>query len=273
MQLLARAAARAKAVTTYRNVGSVCVSTYSWGLRRFPRAALPFRSRVCRVRVRGLDHDLALRLGTSDGDVVEEIFGAGEYRGVIDSLPASPRTIVDLGANIGVSLSYWHQHFPAARLIAVEPDEANFRLCEFNAALGGYARRLTAFRACVAGTARQVTLERSGGAWGITLRERDEGIDDGTLVSAMTVPELLHQANVHGDIDLLKCDIEGAEREVFATAEAWLPRVAHLVIELHAPYLQDAFLADVARSGAHFEVKPLHLGRTLQVLHLMRKRA
>lgn len=271
MQLFARAAARARAATTYRDVGSFCVSTYSWGLRRFPRAALPFRSRVCRVRVRGLDHELALRLGTSDGDVVEEIFGAGEYRGVIDSLPATPRIIVDLGANIGVSLSYWNQHFPAARLIAVEPDEANFRLCELNAVLGGYARRLTAFQACVAGSARQVTLERSGGAWGIAMREREDGTQ-GPVVPAMTVPELLRQADVHGEIDLLKCDIEGAEREVFATAGAWLPRVSHLVIELHAPYLQDAFLADVAQSGVHFEVKPLHLGRTLQVLHLVRKR-
>lgn len=270
MQLFARAAARARAVTTYRGVGSLCVSTYSWGLRRFPRAALPFRSRVCRVHVRGLAHDLAIRLGTSDADVVEEIFGAGEYREVVDSLLTPPRTVVDLGANIGVSLSYWNQHFPNARLIAVEPDEANFRLCKLNAAMGGYARRLTAFQVCVAGHPRQVSLERSGGAWGISMREREYGTDR-PAVSATTLPELLRQAEVDGEIDLLKCDIEGAEREVFATASTWLPRVRHLVIELHAPYLQDAFLADVVQSGVRFDVKPLHLGRTLQVLHLVRK--
>ena len=47
-------------------------------------------------------------------------------------------------------------------------------------------------------------------------------------------------------MDLLKVDIEGAEKEVFANGE-FLPRVGYIIIELHNDYGFDDFSKDVAR--------------------------
>ena len=54
---------------------------------------------------------------------------------------------------------------------------------------------------------------------------------------AITVQDILAQSGA-ARIDLLKLDIEGAERELFSDAcEEWLPKVGTLVVELHDRYV------------------------------------
>jgi hypothetical protein len=69
----------------------------------------------------------------------------------------------------------------------------------------------------------------------------------GFEVPAITISEM---CKIYGlsRLDLLKVDIEGAEREVFANAE-FLPRVRLGVIELHGDYTFEQFAADVSRWG------------------------
>lgn len=67
-----------------------------------------------------------------------------------------------------------------------------------------------------------------------------------------TVSELLKQSE-HRSIDLLKMDIEGAEREVFSLgAEAWIGKVKAMFIELHdymVPGCRKALEGAVAGQG------------------------
>jgi hypothetical protein len=44
-------------------------------------------------------------------------------------------------------------------------------------------------------------------------------------------------------VDLLKIDIEGAEREVFARKPDWVRRVGMFIIELHGADAREAFTA------------------------------
>ncbi len=77
------------------------------------------------------------------------------------------------------------------------------------------------------------------------------------------------QAGNPPTIDLLKCDIEGAEQEVFADCASWLHRVRNLVIELHEPYLADRFLQDIASACELYAVKVLKSTSSHQLLLLM----
>ena len=43
-------------------------------------------------------------------------------------------------------------------------------------------------------------------------------------------------------VDLLKVDIEGAEREVFASPAAWIERVGVIIIELHDRFVRGCAL-------------------------------
>jgi hypothetical protein len=49
-------------------------------------------------------------------------------------------------------------------------------------------------------------------------------------------------------VDLLKCDIEGAESEVFSNCCSWIGLIKNLVAEIHPPYTTQALLSDLKRA-------------------------
>jgi hypothetical protein len=56
-----------------------------------------------------------------------------------------------------------------------------------------------------------------------------------------------------GEIDLLKCDIEGGEAALFRGGPGWLSRVRAVLAEVHDPYTAEALVADVRASGGEWE--------------------
>ena len=196
-----------------------------------------------------IESHIFVRPGTSDGPVVKEIFLWDEYAPLLREITGDVRTIIDLGSNIGLTVRLWQSHFPDARICAVEPDAGNAELLKTNANVaplppGGPP---TVICACIAGTSGTVTLDRAGAEWGYSMR-RNASTPSSDSVEAITFDTLLERfGHTTGDIDILKCDIEGAEAEVFPKASSWLRRVRHLAIELHDPYNVDAFLRDIER--------------------------
>jgi predicted O-methyltransferase YrrM len=65
-----------------------------------------------------------LRSNAVDCKLLIEVFG-GVY-----ALPAShsPKRILDLGANIGLSALYFHRQYPEASIACVEPAPKNFSM-------------------------------------------------------------------------------------------------------------------------------------------------
>ena len=69
----------------------------------------------------------------------------------------------------------------------------------------------------------------------------------------------------------MKCDIEGAERELFARCRPWIHRVRNLLIEIHGDYTADVLLKDLIANGAFFDTEILGSGESYSLL-LMRNR-
>ena len=65
---------------------------------------------------------------------------------------------------------------------------------------------------------------------------------------------LLARAGFTGEVDLLKCDIEGTEKELFAGCAPWIGRVRHLAVETHPPYTPDDLYAALGAAGWEFDV-------------------
>jgi FkbM family methyltransferase len=206
---------------------------------------------VANVRLREMSEPVSVRLGTSDWVVLEEIFRWGAYDALFAQTLGQVRTIVDLGANVGLSVRLWQKRFPDARIIAVEPEPRNVQMLRRNVTAGPRPQDVTIVPACVAGSPRSVGLDASGGAWGVKMRDDAKS---GVQVPAMTMPQIL-AAGDFTSIDLLKCDIEGAEAEVFADCSGWIGKVRWLAIELHPPYTKTQCLADLQRSGGRFVVR------------------
>lgn len=185
-----------------------------------------------------------LRPGTSDVAVWNQVVGAEHYAPLVRLLErvvaVEVRTILDLGANIGLSVAYFAAVYPDARIFAVEPDPDSFRLLKENTKTLGV--RVRAERAAF--WPRREPLRwaserfRDGREWARAVeRTRNPGdVDDcGDPIGVITPAEAL--AHVEAErFDLAKVDIEGAEAAFFATdedTEALLGLANVFVIELH----------------------------------------
>src|SRR5215213_9438468 len=93
------------------------VQHYGWrGLYLFGKLK---SGRSTQVRLPGLQEKVSLRKGSSDIPTFIEIFFHREYELKLDF---EPRTILDGGANIGLSALYFKSRFPHCRIICIEPD-------------------------------------------------------------------------------------------------------------------------------------------------------
>ena len=198
-----------------------------------------------RVRPRQVQHALTARLrGSSDMSVFRQVFFQEEYRplGKLENI----LLVLDLGANVGYSAAYFLNCFPKARVIAVEPDERNFKLCREN--LKRYGDRALLLHGAVWSKRTALCLSRGTFGDGREWASQVLPPSDGNVgeVQAWDVASLIDMAGAP-TVDLLKIDIEGSELEVFGEgAKKWLPRVRNLCIELHGPDCEKAFFNALA---------------------------
>jgi FkbM family methyltransferase len=137
----------------------------------------------------------------------------------------SPHTIVDVGAHIGMASLLFAHRYPMARIIAVEPEPANFAALVRN--VSSY-KNIVPVQAALWKEDGEVRLGKSTahpkGAFAIA--------EDGSQrVRAVTMDTLMKETGL-STIDFLKVDIEGAEKDVFQNC-AWIKNVRVIAIELH----------------------------------------
>lgn len=250
---------------------------YDWLMACYNRVLLrvsgplPGRRSTVQIGLVGIPKPFLARLGTSDLHVLEEIYFHNEYDSVAAGMMHPVKLIVDLGANVGYSLRYWHERFPEARMIAVEPDADNAKLCRANVEAGGFAEQVEIIEACIGARERIARLATDQGEWAFRMVE--SGADDTSGISVKTFPQILALVDGKSLIDLLKCDIEGAEAELFSNCANWIDRVRNLVVELHPPYDESAFLRDLHKAGADFRVMSRSKSAVRPVLFLSNQAA
>jgi FkbM family methyltransferase len=178
------------------------------------------------VRVPGLNHSITLRAGTSDVLAFIQLFIDGELDFQMSEEPA---TIVDAGANIGLASLYFAHRFPKAKILALEVDQSNFELLVRNTKT--YAN-ITCLKLALWSKQTQLNiLNPTDEPWAFRVGEVASA--DGTSIPALGVHDLLKEFE-SGRIDLLKMDIEGAEKDVFQNGtDKWIDRIGVIAVELH----------------------------------------
>ncbi|HUQ96897.1 MAG TPA: FkbM family methyltransferase [Chitinophagaceae bacterium] len=134
--------------------------------------------------------------------------------------------VIDCGANIGLSVLYFKSLYPAATIIAFEPDHTNFVLLEKNVNANAWSS-VTIHKQAVWIHNDGIQFEASNSeASHISERASAASIP----VKTVRLADLLRQ---HGTIDFLKIDIEGAEEAVLIDCAPDLVRVQNLFLEYH----------------------------------------
>ncbi len=200
---------------------------------------------TARLRLKGHHHDFFYRQNSSDSWVIRQVFSEQQY-GPLGGMH-DPAVIVDCGANIGCAAVFFLMKYPSARLIAIEPDQANCDICRRN--LRPFGARATVLRAAVWPSDAPLALERGvfrdGLEWSHQVRPCRP--TEAAEVSGITLDKLMGQFGLER-IDLLKVDIERGEWELFSDGcQSWLPRVRNIAIELHDAACAARFLEALSR--------------------------
>jgi FkbM family methyltransferase len=187
-----------------------------------------------------LAHDgvvLPLALRAEHVGVLMQVFHYGEYDAP-DLDWARVETIVDAGANIGLSSRLFAHRSPRARILAVEPDDANLDLLNANLRPLVEAGRAEIIPKALWTESTFLDFTKNVGSVSHGLVDAQGATGAATTrVPTTTVVELLDRLG-SPRIDILKMDIEGAEKEVLSSPSAatWLDRVDCLLVECHSHF-------------------------------------
>jgi FkbM family methyltransferase len=179
------------------------------------------------VAVPGFKHLVYLRFRTSDISTFRQVV---VRRGYDIDLSTSPRFIVDAGANVGLTSVFYANKYPEAKILAIEPEESNFMLLKKNSAF--YPQIIPVQRALWNSNEELVILDAGLGEWAFQTRHEPLNACSRGRTRGLTMGQVLAEFS-GGYVDLLKVDIEGAEKEVFESSGDWIENVGAIAIELH----------------------------------------
>ena len=179
--------------------------------------------------------DVSLRSVDADWFTFKEIVREEVYGDILKYVPDG-NSIIDLGANIGLASLYFAEKYPASRICAVEPSAANYELLVDNLDPLIKSGRCQALHAAL--WEREATL----GANALPAQDRHNSFSvrelgpgehiDGQAIRGLPMGTIIKSAGFT-HVDILKVDIEGAERQLFSGELDWLDRVRALMVEFH----------------------------------------
>jgi FkbM family methyltransferase len=193
------------------------------------------------VNLRSFGNDVRLRSHSTDISVLKEVVIARNYETVVRA-SGDAQTIVDLGANTGLAARWLLERLPHARIVSVEPEPGNVAVLRHN--LRPYGDRARVIAACIGGWERRVALVGSAGEeHGYAMIDSEDG-----SIEVVTMNRVFAELAAHR-VDLLKCDIEGAEQELFENGAAWVANVGVMHVECHGEFTARRLVETLAAGG------------------------
>jgi FkbM family methyltransferase len=185
---------------------------------------------VVRHGLSGKKASLHIRLSPGPWDLLT-LLGIWVHQDYFHPMISHCRTILDVGAHVGMAAVWFEGLLPGVRLACVEPDARNIPLLRKNLAENGIDARI--FECAVAPHTGRLRL----GIGMDTEPAAMEGTEEHTYtefieVEARSIPDILDTLD-WPRVDLLKLDIEGLERDIIADASDWLSQVGMILFEVH----------------------------------------
>lgn len=187
--------------------------------------------------------DFSLR--HSDWNGFREIFVEGEYEIVSELLGSETKpTVLDLGANVGLFSVFVFSRFPLARVVSVEPSSTTFKILVRNSEMNPSLRWEYRWSAV---DDQDGIVQFQNAPVSTASRMADTGDEE---VPASTLSSIITGADLE-TVDLLKLDVEGAEKKALKGAGDVVRRVRNLLVEVHPEVDFDAFCGLLAAAFPH----------------------
>lgn len=167
--------------------------------------------------------------------IFREVWNHQTYDRSLGSL--TPRTIVDIGAHIGLFTLRAATRWPDARIYAFEPDPRNYETLMRNVAQNSVSNAVV-HNLAVGGQSGQAEfyVGRQPETHSLYRGPFDESSERTICVDVLSMADIVNQIDSEV-IDLLKIDCEGCEYEIVRAAGELLSRhVRYCVLEYHAGF-------------------------------------
>ncbi|PCH91397.1 MAG: hypothetical protein COB85_09150 [Bacteroidetes bacterium] len=185
-------------------------------------------------------YKIIIRKNTSDHLVFTQVLINNEYKSLIDIVSnnqkaESVKYIIDAGSNIGLTSLYFTSYYDEAKIIALEPDEHNFKVLQDNIKLNDLKNIVTINAALWNNNNDELTIDKSfrdGREWS---RAVIPGNVNDSNIQLLTIMDIINKYS-WPYIDIMKMDIEGAEKFIFQDPEQvrqFLSKIKFLAIEIH----------------------------------------
>jgi FkbM family methyltransferase len=178
------------------------------------------------LKTHNLAQPFSIRNNPFDYATFEEVILNETY-----NIPLSfePKYIIDGGGNIGLSACFFATKYPNATVISVEPDKDNFKMLQLNCS--NY-KNIHTLQCGIWKNNTHLKIENAEAGNNAFIVTETEAAT-GETIEAITILHLMEKYKMPY-IDVLKLDVEGAEKEIFEeNFETWLPKTKVLIIELH----------------------------------------
>jgi FkbM family methyltransferase len=188
------------------------------------------KTEIHAFKINGIAHPVYLRAIRADMQSFVNTF-IDPY---LDKKPylSDAKFVIDAGANIGFTAVLFANWWPQCKIISIEPDRENYELTLKNTS--AYPN-ITVLNGGLWNKEADLKIE-AGQEDGFVVREVHSDtaqVKSENLTLGISIDQLLKKFNIT-QIDFLKMNIEGSEKEIFSeNYENWLPLTKAMLIELH----------------------------------------
>jgi FkbM family methyltransferase len=182
-----------------------------------------FKKDVAELTVNVVDRNVVLPNHSSSQYILKEIFVTEVY--AMKKTFHQPVSILDLGANVGLSSLYFLEQCPVKEIVCLEPDTSNFNRLQQN--LRSKQVKIQLHNAAVG---LETTLAYSLSSGNDPVQKKMIKSEQGEAMQFISFESLLQQ-----HFDIIKIDIEGAEWELMdrLNQTRQITKASYWMMELH----------------------------------------
>lgn len=184
-----------------------------------------------------------------------------EYMQLKEFIPTEDAICIDVGANIGSTALSWTHTLKKGKIYAIEPHPKTYLSLIRNIKLNEMEKIIIP---------RQLAIGVKSGEEVLFISDRGSMARkpgnykwrrENIIVDAMTLDRFIKKEKIT-NIDILKVDVEGFEKEVLEGAKNALKITDHIVLEVHSPMLRESCEKIIADNGFEItEIGSLIFGR------------
>jgi FkbM family methyltransferase len=228
----------ARSLNAFHVTRSQGIETYRW-LYREPEKNEEYRS----VKFKGYPYPILFRphVSTDIYVLVNNLIRA-EYGNLPNNV--KPGLIIDAGSYIGDVSIYYLNRYKGCKIVAIEPNPDNHALAASN--LLPYSSRVRLINKGL--WSSNTTLYLAGSYSGAAVVDVDSG---NGFIECTDIKTIIRENNIE-KIDIIKLDIEGAEKEVILNnSKDWLSITRIVIVEFHGEDIKDRCITTLKEFGFH----------------------